>query len=117
MIKNKQGNTNNHKNKLHVKKDDMVLILSGKDKGKKGKVIGAIPKDGKIVVEGLNKVTAHIKPRRQGQPGGRITKEAPMYACKVLPICGKCGKATRVKHILSDGKMIRICKCGESLDK
>lgn len=102
-----------------IKKDDTVVVLSGKDRGKKGKVMACYPKDGKIMVEGVNMVTKHTKPRRQGEVGGRIETEGAFYACKVMPVCSKCGKATRVAYrIADDGKKSRICKkCGESLDQ
>lgn len=102
-----------------IKKDDTVVVLSGKDRGKKGKVMACYPKDGKIMVEGVNMMTKHTKPRRQGEVGGRIETEGAFYACKVMPVCPKCGKATRVAYqIAGDGKKSRICKkCGESLDQ
>ena len=73
-------------NKLHVKKGDTVVVLSGKDKGKQGKVIEALPKKDKVVVEGVNKVKRHTKPNQKAPQGGIITKEAPMHACKVMRI-------------------------------
>lgn len=102
-------------NKVHVKKGDTVVILSGKDKGKKGKVLTVIPKENKVIVEGINMVTRHTKPRAQGQVGGIIRQEAPIYASKVMNICNKCHKPTRHgKKILENGKRVRYCKkCGE----
>ncbi|MDK2798997.1 MAG: large subunit ribosomal protein [Clostridiales bacterium] len=101
--------------KVHVKKGDTVLVLSGKDKGKKGKVLTVYPKEGKIIVEGVNMVTKHTKPRRQGQTGGIIHQEAPIYAAKVMHVCNKCEKATRVaRKLLDNGEKVRYCKhCGE----
>ncbi len=82
-------------NNLHVKTGDNVMIISGKDKGMTGKVLQTSPKEGKVIVEGLNMVTKHVKPRRQGRAGGGIVKaEGAIYACKVMPVCPKCGKAT-----------------------
>ncbi len=105
-------------NKLHVKTGDNVMIISGKDKGKKGKVLEVSPKEGKVIVEGCNLVTKHVKPRQMGQQGGIVKAEAALYACKVMPICPKCGKPTRVGHkINEDGKKVRVCKhaaCGET---
>ena len=96
---------------MSIRKDDMVVVLSGKDKGKQGKIIAVDPKGGKVVVEGINMVSRHTKPRRQGEEGGIIKKEAPMYACKVMRVCPKCGKATRPAHkTLADGKKVRVCK-------
>jgi len=104
-------------NKVHVKKGDNVIIISGKDKGKKGKVVVVSPKEGKVIVEGRNIVTKHVKPRRQGEPGGLIKAEAAMYASKVMLFCSRCNKPTRVaKKVQENGKSIRVCKhCGEEL--
>ena len=106
-------------NKVHVKTGDTVVILSGKDKGKKGKVLQVAPKERKVIVEGLNIATKHVKPRNAQQQGGIVEAEAAMYADKVQVICPKCGKPTRIGHkILEDGSKIRVCKnagCGEEL--
>lgn len=101
--------------KLHVKKDDTVKIISGDDRGKTGKVLEVSPKEGKIIVEGLNLVKKHVKPRKMGDQGGIIEAEGAMYASKVQVICPSCKKATRVGHkILEDGTKQRVCKrCGE----
>ena len=100
---------------LHVKTGDKVMIISGQDKGKSGKILAVSPKEGKVIVEGCNKVTKHVKPRRMGETGGIVKAEGALYACKVMPICPKCGKPTRVGHIINDGKKLRVCKhagCG-----
>lgn len=106
-------------NKLHVKTGDTVVVLSGKDRGKQGKVLEVSPKEGKVIVEGLNMVTKHVKPRRAGEQGGIVKTEGPMYACKVQVVCPKCGKPTRIGHkLLEDGKKVRVCKkpgCGATL--
>ena len=104
-------------NKMSIKKGDTVVVLSGKDKGKKGEVIGVFPKDGKVIVEKINMVSRHTKPRRQGETGGIIQKEAPLYACKVQRVCPKCDQATRPAHkVLADGKKVRVCKkCGAEI--
>ena len=100
-------------NTLHVRKDDTVVILSGKDKGKKGKVLEVSPTEKKVIVEGCNMVTKHVKPRRMGEPGGIVKAEGALYASKVMVVCPKCGKATRVGHAVHDGKKVRVCKkCG-----
>ncbi len=100
-------------NKIHVKTGDMVMIMTGRDRGNKGKVMQVSPDEKKIIVEGQNIVTKHVKPRRQGEPGGLVKAEAPLYACKVMPICPKCEKPTRVGHTVKDGKKARVCKkCG-----
>ena len=113
-------------NNLHVKTGDNVMVISGKDKGKTGKVLQTSPKEGKVIVEGLNMVTKHVKPRRQGEQGGIVKAEGAIYACKVMPVCPKCGKATRVAHrkeeiTREDGtkktKTVRVCKrCKADID-
>ena len=104
-------------NKMSIKKDDLVVVLSGKDKGKQGKVLKTEPKSGKVIVEKVNMVSRHTKPRRQGEEGGILQKEAPIYACKVMRVCPKCNKPTRGAHkVLADGKKVRICKkCGAEI--
>ena len=102
--------------KIHVKKDDTVVVISGNDKGKKGKVLEVSPKEGKVIVEGANKVKKHVKPRRQGETGGITEVEGAIYACKVQLYCDKCGKGVRAKHVMQDGKKVRVCaKCGANL--
>ena len=99
--------------KLHVKSGDNVMLISGRDKGKTGKVLEVSPSEGKIIVEGANMVTKHVKPRQQGQPGGIVKAEGPFYASKAMLVCPKCNKAVRVGHEMKDGKKIRVCKkCG-----
>ena len=101
---------------MNIKRDDKVIVLSGKDKGKQGKVMIADPKAGKVVVEGVNVATKHQKPQRQGQEGGIIKVETPIYACKVQLVCPKCGKATRVAHKVTGDKKVRVCKkCGAEI--
>ena len=103
-------------NSLKIKKNDTVVILSGKDKGKKGKVLGTVPSERKVVVEGCNMVTCHIQPRRQGEEGGIIRKEIPMDASKVMLVCPKCGKATRHAVKMDNGTKVRVCKkCGQEI--
>ncbi|MCQ4769984.1 50S ribosomal protein L24 [Intestinimonas massiliensis] len=102
---------------MSIRKDDTVIVLSGKDKGKKGKVLTVMPKDGKVIVEKVNVVSRHQKPRKQGEEGGIIKREAPIYACKVMRVCPKCDKPTRPAHkTLADGKKVRVCKkCGAEI--
>ena len=101
---------------MNIRKDDKVVVISGKDKGKEGKVLIADPKAGKLVVAGVNVATKHQKPRKQGEEGGIIKVETPIYACKVMVVCPKCGKPTRVAHKLDAGKNVRVCKkCGANL--
>ena len=103
--------------KMSIKKDDLVVVLSGKDKGKQGKVLRVIPKESKVVVEKVNVVSRRTKPRKQGEEGGILQKEAPIYASKVMRVCPKCNKPTRAAHkVLADGKKVRICKkCGAEI--
>ena len=101
---------------MNVKKGDTVVVLSGKDKGKQGKVQGTLPSEAKVIVEGINMVTCHTKPRRQGEEGGILKKEAPIYACKVQKVCPKCNKPTRIGHKVEGDKKVRICKkCGAEI--
>lgn len=104
-------------NKLHIKKGDTVVVISGKDKGKKGKVVEVSPKESKVIVENTNMVTKHVKPKRQGEQGGIVKAEGPMYACKVMVYCSKCGKGVRTgTKVLENGEKVRVCrKCGEAL--
>lgn len=104
--------------KIHVKKGETVMVVSGKDKNKKGKVLVVMPKTGKIIVEGINVATKHTKARKQGEVGGIVKQEAPIYASKVMFVCDKCGKPARVgKKILADGSKVRYCKkCNEVID-
>ena len=106
-------------NKLNVKKDDTVVVIAGKDKGQKGKVLVVKPESSRIAVEGVAMVTCHTKPRQQGQVGGRIQKEGTVHVSNVMLVCPHCGKATRVGHIIEGDKKIRVCKkegCGKALD-
>ena len=104
-------------NKMSIKKDDVVVVLSGKDKGKQGKVLEVQPKAGKVIVEKINVVSRHTKPRRQGETGGIIEREGALRACKVMRVCPKCDKPTRVAHkITENGTKLTVCKhCGETL--
>ncbi|MBR2782453.1 MAG: 50S ribosomal protein L24 [Oscillospiraceae bacterium] len=99
---------------MNIKKNDTVIVLSGKDKGKQGKVLETMPSAGKVLVQGINIATTHVKPRRQGEEGGIIRKEAPLYVSKVMRVCPKCNKPTRAAYKLENGVKNRVCKkCGE----
>ncbi|HBM75556.1 MAG TPA: 50S ribosomal protein L24 [Clostridiaceae bacterium] len=104
-------------NKVHVKKGDTVVVLSGKDRGKKGKVLKVMAQDGKVIVENVNMVTKHEKPSKKVKQGGIIHQEAPIYSSKVSVYCPTCGAGRRFKtEILGDGTKVRKCvKCGEIL--
>ena len=102
-------------NKVHVKTGDQVVVINGKYRGKRGKVIEVSPKEGKVIVEGVNIVKKHVKPRQMGEPGGIIEAESALYADKVQLICPKCGRPTRVGHKIVDGKKVRTCKKSDCL--
>ena len=104
---------------MHVRKNDQVMVITGKDKNTKGKITVAFPKTGKVIVEGVNMVTRHQKARNAMQPGGIVKKEAAIDASNVMLICPKCGKATRVGHKIvevendkgeKETKNVRVCK-------
>ena len=111
-------------NKVHVKTGDTVVVLSGKDKGKKGTVLAVSPKEGKVIVEKVNMVSKHVKPRKMGEQGGIIKAESALYADKVQLVCPKCKQPTRVGHVIEadkDGKKkkYRVCKkadCGAKFE-
>ena len=113
--------------KVHVRTGDTVVLLKGKyeDKflkngsRKTGKILEVSPKEGKVIIEGINIITKHVKPTKAGQPGGIVTAEAPVYSCKVQLVCPKCGKPTRIGHVIEDDgdkkTKLRVCKkCGKS---
>ena len=102
---------------MHIKTNDTAVAISGRDKGKSGKVISVDPKGGKVIVEGVNVAKRHQKPRKQGEAGGIIKKETPIYASKIMRVCPKCDKPTREAHkILEGGKKVRVCKkCGAEI--
>ena len=103
-------------NKLHVKRDDTVIVISGDSKGTKGTVVEVSPKEGKVIVQGANLVSKHVKPRKQGETGGIVKIEGAMYASKVQLFCSKCDKGVRAKYVVEDGKKVRVCaKCGAKL--
>lgn len=104
-------------NNLNVRKGDNVKVLTGKDKGKTGKVLATEPKTGKILVEGVNIATHHMKARSATEQGGRKKVEAPIDGSNVQIICPTCDKSVRVRHKVIDDKNVRVCaKCGASLD-
>jgi len=101
---------------MHVKKDDTIVVLSGRDKGREGKILSADPKNGKLIVEGISVAQRHKKPRKQGEPGGIIKVETPIYASKVMRVCPKCKKPTRHAVKVTDSGKVRICKkCGAEI--
>ena len=103
-------------NSMNIKKGDKVKVLAGKDKGKEGTILRSLPQKQRVVVEKVNIVSRHTKPRKQGEEGGILKKEAPIYACKVQKVCPKCNKPTRIGHKVEGGKKVRVCKkCGAEI--
>lgn len=104
--------------KMHVKRGDIVKVIAGKDKGKEGKVVTAIPSENKVIVEGVAMAKKHQKARMQGQESGIIHKEMPIDASNVMRVCPKCGKAARTGvKVFEDGSKARYCKkCGETFN-
>lgn len=106
-------------NKMHVKKGDTVIVITGKDKGKKGRVLQAYPSESKVLVEGVNMVKKHSRPNKNNPQGGILNQEAPIHASNVMPVDPKSGNVTRIGYkVLDNGKKVRIAKkSGEALDK
>ena len=103
---------------MEIKKGDNVVVIAGKEKGTKGKVLETSPKTSKVLVEGVNVVTKHRKPRSAQDKGGIVKQTNPIDSSNVMVVCPTCDKATRVAHKEVEGKKARICKkCGASLDK
>jgi len=105
------------KKKIHVKTGDTVMVISGKDRGKKGKVLEVSPEEGKVIVEGVKIVKKHMKPRKAGDPSGIVKIPSAMYSCKVMPYCSGCQLPVRIKHnVYGDGNKERVCaRCGNTL--
>jgi len=103
-------------NTLHIKKGDTVQVISGNSKGQKGKVLEVAPSEGKAIVEGVHIVSKHVKPRGAQQQGGIVKTPGAVYVCKLMLVCDKCGKPTRVGYrFLEDGTKVRYCKhCKET---
>lgn len=103
---------------LRIKKNDTVVVITGKNKGKRGRVIKVMPSENKVIIEKVNIVKRHMKPSRRYREGGIIEKEAPIHISNVMLLCPKCDKPTRiVAQILADGKKVRVCKkCKEVID-
>ncbi|MDI6822365.1 MAG: 50S ribosomal protein L24 [Actinomycetota bacterium] len=105
--------------RLKARKGDKVLVIAGKDKGKKGKILVALPKRERVIVEGVNVVKRHTRPTQRNPQGGIIEKESAIHVSNVQLICPNCGQPTRIgKREISEGKRVRICKkCGQDIDK
>lgn len=95
---------------IKIKKGDTVLVTKGKDKGKKGKVVRVFPALEKVLVEGVNTKTRHVRPRRAGEQGQRVEVSHPVPTSNTMVVCSSCGKGTRVGYQVTDGKKVRICK-------
>ena len=104
--------------RINIKKGDQVIVISGEEKNKKGKVISVDPASSRVIVEGINMVTKHKKPRSQADLGGIVHQEAAIATCKVMHICDKCKQPTRIGYkVLADGAKVRVCKkCGETFE-
>lgn len=103
---------------MKIRKEDNVLVIAGKDKGKKGKIRFAYPKDNRVLVEGVNMIKTHSRARQQVRQAGLIEREAPIALSKVMLVCTRCNKPTRVGYkVLDDGRKVRICRsCKEAID-
>ncbi|MDI6890464.1 MAG: 50S ribosomal protein L24 [Thermodesulfovibrionales bacterium] len=104
---------------LSIKKNDTVLVITGKEKGKKGRVLFVYPSEDKLLIERVNIIKRHMRPSRKYTQGGIIEKEAPLHISSVMLLCPKCAKPTRIGNtVLSDGKKVRVCKkCKEIIDE
>lgn len=102
---------------MHIRKGDLVAVISGNYRGRRGKVLRVFPKRGRVIVEGVNMVKRHTKPSQSNPQGGIIEKEAPIHISNVLPICPKCDRPARTGRTwLDEGRKVRVCKrCGEML--
>lgn len=102
--------------KVHVKRGDTVVIISGKDEGKKGEILKVLPKTNRVIVKGVNMVTKHVKPNMANRQGGMVHQEAPVNASNVMLYCTRCNTSTRIAYkVLEDGSKVRVCKhCNET---
>jgi len=106
-------------NSLHIRRGDTVIVLAGKDRGLRGKVVRAFPKAGRAVVEGVNKVKRHTKPTMQNPQGGIVTREAPVHVSNLMLVCPHCHRPTRARHVVTEeGKRVRACRrCEAVIDR
>ena len=104
---------------LSVKKNDTVLVIAGREKGKKGRVLSVYPSKGRLLIEKINMIKKHMKPTRKYAQGGIIEKEAPLHISNIMLICPKCNKPTRISNThLQEGRRVRMCKkCREVMDE
>ena len=103
---------------MQIRKNDSVMVIAGKERGKTGKVLRVVPDKGALIIERMNLVKRHTRPRGPQQPGGIVEKEAPVHVSNVMIMCDKCNAPVRIgRKTLGDGKKIRICRrCGEALE-
>jgi large subunit ribosomal protein L24 len=103
---------------VQVRKNDSVMVIAGKERGKTGKILRVLPDKGAVLIERINLIKRHSRPRGPQQPGGIVEKEAPMEASNIMIMCDKCNAPVRIgRKILADGEKIRVCRrCGEALD-
>ena len=105
--------------KFHIKKNDLVMVIKGKESGKSGRILRVLPEKEKVIIEKINFIKRHTRPHGQQKRGGILEKEAPLHISNVMLLCEKCNKPVRIGHrILEGGKKARFCrKCGEIFDK
>jgi large subunit ribosomal protein L24 len=105
--------------KVHIKKNDLVMVISGKEQGKSGRILKVLPEKEKVIIEKINFIKKHTRPHGQQRRGGIVEKEAPLHVSKVALLCEKCNKPVRTGHrVLEGSKKVRFCrKCGEIFDK
>ena len=101
---------------MKIKKGDQILVISGKDRGRKNKIIRVFPKEGKVIVEGINLRKKHVKPKKSGEKGQIVETPAPLNVSDLKLICSKCGKPTRVGYKMEGKRKYRICKkCNQEI--
>jgi large subunit ribosomal protein L24 len=105
--------------RFHIKKNDLIMVTQGKEKGKSGRVLRVLPEKEKVIIEKINFIKRHTRPHGQQRRGGILEKEAPLHLSNVMLLCEKCNKPVRIKHqTVEGGKKVRVChRCGESFDK
>jgi len=105
--------------RFHIKKNDLIMVVQGRERGKSGRVLRVLPEKEKVIVEKINFVKRHTRPHGQQRRGGILEKEAPLHISNVRLLCEKCNKPVRIRHrVVEGGKKARVChKCGESFDK
>ena len=105
--------------RFHIKKNDLIMVTQGREKGKSGRVLRVFPEKEKVLIEKINLIKRHTRPHGQQRRGGILEKESPLHLSNVMLLCEKCNKPVRIRHrAVEGGKKVRVChKCGESFDK